>query len=100
MVVNHSVELICVNMPIKARAALLTILGVCFLSGCSNAQYQAEIDERSTNYCTEEVQSNCRYITAGFLTPVQPNDAFEEQLKPIHERQEVIEQEFEVLRRK
>ena len=87
-------------MPIKASAALLTALGIFFLSGCSNAQHQAKVDELNTDYCTEEVQNNCRLIAAGFLTPVQPNDAFEEQLKPIHEREEVIEQEFEVLRRK
>ncbi|WP_334028273.1 hypothetical protein [Alteromonas sp. P256] len=93
-------ELLRKSVSTKARAALLAGLGVCFLSGCSNALHQAKVEELNTDYCTEKVQHNCRYIAAGFLRPVQPNDAFEEQLKPIHEREEVIEQEFEVLRRK
>jgi hypothetical protein len=100
MAVKQDEELHCKSIPTKVRAALFAGLGICLLSGCSNAQHQAKVEELNTDYCTEEVQNNCRYIAAGFLTPVQPNDAFEEQLKPIHERQEVIEQEFEVSRRK
>ena len=100
MAVKQDEELLFKSIPTKVRAALVAGLGVCFLNGCSNAQHQAKVDELNIDYCTEEVQNNCRYIAAGFLTPVQPNDAFEEQLKPIHEREEVIEQEFEVLRRK
>ena len=100
MAVKQIEKLLCKSIPTNARAALLAGLGICFLTGCSNVQHQAKVDELNTDYCTEEVQSNCRHIAAGFLTPMQPNDAFEEQLKPIHERQEVIEQEFEVLRRK
>lgn len=84
----------------KQEPHCLQAFGICFLTGCSNAQHQAKVDEINTDHCTEEVKNNCRYIAAGFLTPVQSNDAFEEQLKPIHEREEVIEQEFELLRRK
>lgn len=100
MFINRSIKVIRKNVPNIAKTAVFAIFGICFLNGCTNAQHQAKVDELNTDYCTEEVQNNCRYIAAGFLTPIQPNDAFEEQLKPIHERQEVIEQEFEVLRRK
>ena len=97
---NQNVELRWKNVPSKAKAVLLVMFGVCLLNGCSNAQHQAKVDELNTDYCTKDVQGNCRYITVGFLTLMQQNDAFEEQLKPIHEREEVLEQELEVLRRK
>jgi hypothetical protein len=83
----------------KARVLLLTIFGICFLGGCSNAQHQANVDILNTDYCTNNVIEHCRHVAPWALTLDTSNDAFDEQLKPIHQRQDVIEQELEILRR-
>lgn len=84
----------------KARVSLLAFAAVCLLSACSNAQHQARLDTLSKNYCSDAVVGNCRLVTPNIIQLEAPNDPFEEQLKPIHQRRDVIEQEFEVLRRK
>lgn len=86
---------ICFN----ARASLFAIAAVSLVGGCSNTQHQARLDTLSKNYCSDEVLDNCRLVTHSIIQLEALNEPFEEQLKPIHQRRDVIEQELEVLRR-
>ena len=84
----------------KARVCLFAVAAVCLVSACSNTQHQARLNTLSMNYCSDAVMGNCRLVTPSIIQLEAPNDPFEEQLKPIHQRRDVIEQEFEVLRRR